>query len=260
MGQHKKLLKLRRTLMFLWVIMLPVTFNWVSPVLIIMGGFEGYISLSFVVFTIWFISSLFFGRAYCAYGCQWGASQEVFGYVVPKPLDAKKKKRNRKVKYVVFVVWIVLIVLGPIMTLGYINGFSPFYPTPNDPTSIISLNNPNITQLMFFFGIIGSIVLLFGLVGGNRSFCNYACPMGVLGIIGTKIMNLLKYPSLHLEADVEKCTQCKTCSRQCVMSLGVYELVKSNTMYDADCILCGSCVAACPQDVINYKWKWRKNA
>ena len=56
-----------------------------SPVLIVMGGFEGYITLSSLIFSLWFVSSLFVGRAYCAYGCQWSATQEVLGYVVPKP-------------------------------------------------------------------------------------------------------------------------------------------------------------------------------
>jgi len=52
MGQHKKLFKFRKLLMFLWIILLPITFNWMSPVLIIMGGFEGYISISFIIFAI----------------------------------------------------------------------------------------------------------------------------------------------------------------------------------------------------------------
>lgn len=258
MGQFKKLLRFRKFLTFLWFFVLPITFNWMSPVLIVMGGFEGYMTMSFLIFAIWFISSFFVGRAYCAYGCQWGATQELLGYAVPKKLDAAKKNKRRKIKYIVFIIWIVFVALGPILTLGYINGFSPYYPTPGDPTGIVSWNELQIGQLIFYFGIISSVVILFGLVGGNRSFCSYACPMGVLGIIGTKIMNLLRYPSLHLEADPEKCTQCKLCSKACVMGLDVHELVNSGDMYAADCILCGTCVATCNLDAIKYAWKWKK--
>ncbi len=39
----------------------------------------------------------------------------------------------------------------------------------------------------------------------------------------------LKYPSLHLEADTQKCTKCKKCSRSCEMGLGVNSLVQSGT-------------------------------
>jgi polyferredoxin len=237
---------------------MPITFNWMSPVLIVMGGFEGYMTMSFLIFAVWFVSSLFLGRAYCAYGCQWGATQELLGYAVPKQLDPSKKTKRRKIKYIVFVIWIAFVALGPTLTMGYTNGFSPYYPTPGDPTGLISWNELNVGQLIFYFGIISSVVLLFGLVGGNRSFCNYACPMGVLGVIGTKIMNLIRYPALHLEADSEKCSQCKQCSKACVMGLDVHELVDSGNMYDADCILCGSCVASCNQDTIKYAWKWKK--
>lgn len=258
MGQHQKLYKLRKLLMYLWVIMLPVTFNWMSPVLIIMGGFEGYISLSFIVFAVWFISSLIFGRAFCAYGCQWGAAQEILGDAIPKPLDSNKKRSRRKIKYVVFVIWIILVALGPILNLGYTLGLNPFYPSPiNDPDGIVSFSGVHFGQFIFYFGIIGSVAILFTLVGGKRSFCAYACPMGVLGVIGTKIKNALRYPSLHLEADIEKCTNCKQCSKNCVMGLEVNDLVQSSDMYHSDCILCGNCVKTCPQNTIHYAWKWK---
>jgi ferredoxin-type protein NapH len=258
MGQHKKLYKLRKLIMYLWVIMLPITFNWMSPVLIIMGGFEGYITLSFVVFSVWFLSSLFVGRAYCAYGCQWGASQEILGDAIPKVLDPLKKDKRRKIKYVVFVTWIIFVILGPILNMGYVFGFSPFYPNPTTQLEgLISFAEVQIGQYVFYFGIIGSVAILFTLMGGKRAFCAFACPMGVLGIIGTKIKNLIRYPSLHLDADVEKCTNCKKCTRNCVMSLEVNELVQKGDMYHSDCILCGNCVNVCPTDTIHYAWKWK---
>lgn len=246
--------------MFLWVIALPVTFNWMSPVLVIMGGFDGYISLSLIFFIGWFLSSLVFGRAYCSHVCQWGACQEILGDAIPKKLDPSKKNKRRKIKYPIFVIWVLFIALGPIMTMGYINGFNPYYPNASDEvTGLISFSGEvHFMQLILYFGIIGSVAILFVLVGGKRSFCNYACPMAVMGIIGTKIKNALKYPSLHLEADVDKCTQCKQCSKACEMSLDVHELVKSGNLYDPDCILCGNCIIACPQDVIDFAWKWPK--
>ena len=135
-----------------------------------MAGFEGYINVSFIFFAAWFGSSLIFGRAYCAYCCQWGAAQEVMGDVIPKQLDPNKKKRNRKIKYVVFVVWMFFLVLGPIMVGGYVNGISFFYPG-SEPIDLISFDPRTPTQLIFYFGILSSVVILFTLVGGKRSFC-----------------------------------------------------------------------------------------
>jgi len=241
------------------MMILPITFNWMSPVLIIMGGFEGYITLSLIIFSVWFISSLFIGRAYCAYGCQWGAAQEVMADVLPKQLDPEKKRRNRKIKYIIFGLWIFFIILGPIMVGGYISGINIFYPNmENNPMSLVSFDATAMGQMIFYFGILFSVVVLFTIIGGKRAFCNYVCPMGVLGILGTKIMNLLEYPALHLEVDTEKCIQCKKCSRACIMSLNVHELVQAGNMYNPDCILCGSCVSTCPQEVINYSWRWKK--
>jgi polyferredoxin len=245
--------------MFLWMIFLPITFNWMSPYLIIQGGFEGYITMSFVVFSVWFASSLFLGRAYCAYGCQWGAGQEILGEMISKKLHPKRKYKFRKIKYGVFAVWIVFVALGPIFALGYPEGLNLFYPSPStDISGLFSFDIRVLGQLAFYFGIIASVILLFTLIGGSRSFCNYACPMAVLGIIGTKIKNILKFPSLHLESNVEKCTKCKQCSKACPMSLDVMDLVQSGKMYDPDCILCGNCINICPQDVIEYAWKWNK--
>ena len=74
-------------------------------------------------------------------------------------------------------------------------------------------------------------------------------------IIGTKIKNLLKYPSLHLKADSEKCIQCKLCTENCLSSLEVDEMVQKREMKNTECILCGECVDNCPKAVIKYRFK-----
>ena len=253
--KNSQLQKFRKLIMYLWMVVMPITFNWMSPVLIIMAGFEATINLSFIIFSIWFISSLFFGRAYCAYACQWGAIQEVLANQIPKPLDANKKNKWRKVKYLVFMIWIPFIFLGPILAGGYI-GLDIFYPNPSSEGSLISFD-VNIGQMVFYFGIQILIAVMFTLIGGNRSFCNYGCPMGVFGIIGTKIKILFRYPSLNLKVNNEKCTQCKKCSKTCPMGLDVNEMVEINDMKSNDCILCGSCIDVCRQNVIEYAWKWK---
>ena len=113
-------------------------------------------------------------------------------------------------------------------------------------------------QMIFYFGIQLLIVLPFTLISGGRSFCNYYCPMSVFGVIGTKIKNKLKYPSLHLDVNAEICTQCGKCTQKCPMSLDVQEMVNKKNISDVNCILCGECISNCPNEVIHYAWKWSK--
>lgn len=235
---------------------MPITFNFMSPVLIIFAGFEATINFSFILFGVWFISSLFLGRSYCAYVCQWGAIQEIYGDVKPKKLDRKKKKRNSWIKYVVFAVWITFVILGPVAAGGWVNGLDLGYPNQPGDIQWVSFDAAAAGSLVFYFGIQIGIVILFCGFAGTRGFCRYACPMAVLGIIGTKIKNAFKYPSLHLEADTEKCSGCKRCTRACAMSLEVSEMVAKKDMTDNDCILCGLCINECPNDVIRYAWRW----
>ncbi|WP_241423273.1 4Fe-4S binding protein [Candidatus Contubernalis alkaliaceticus] len=73
-------------------------------------------------------------------------------------------------------------------------------------------------------------------------------------VIGSKIKDLVKIPSLHLESQREKCIQCKKCDKVCQMSLAVQGMVESGSMSNMECILCGQCVDSCPKGVIHYSF------
>lgn len=244
-------------MLYIWFMVMPVTFNLMSPVLIIFAGFATVINMSFIIFGLWFLSSFIFGRAYCSISCQWGAIQEIYGILVPKKLHKNRKMYYQYVKYVVFAVWIVFVFLGPLMAGGYIGVNIVFPNSPGETGSWASFDATVAMQMIFYFGIQAFIVFFFTLMQGSRSFCRYYCPMGVLGAVGTKIKNWLKYPSLHLEAESEKCIKCGKCSKNCPMGLDVKEMVLAEDMRSVDCILCGECVSNCPKEVISYAWKWK---
>lgn len=259
---HTRYQKLRKTLLYLWFMVMPITFNWMSPVLIIVAGFQAVINMSYIIFGLWFLSSLIFGRAYCAFACQWGAIQEIFGYTVPKKLHPTKKAKARAIKYFVFAIWIVFVVLGPILAGGFVNGTNVYFPNLADEdgrNTLFSFSEYFNGGHIFYFGIQITLAIFFGLLFGCRSFCNYGCPMAVFGIIGTKFKKWLKYPSLHLESNKETCIKCGKCSKACPMSLDVKEMVQNENMMHDDCILCGSCIEQCPKSTISYAWKWPKN-
>lgn len=54
----------------------PFIFYHFSPYLIIMTASEGVAAVSFVVFGLIFVASIFLGRAFCGWVCPAGAAQE----------------------------------------------------------------------------------------------------------------------------------------------------------------------------------------
>ena len=73
-------------------------------------------------------------------------------------------------------------------------------------------------------------------------------------ILGRKLRNLFRWPSLRLKAKTDDCIDCKRCTAICPMSLDVNGMVQNGDMENSECILCGSCVDVCPQDVIGYSF------
>ena len=71
--------KVRKTLLFISMLLFPVTLNYLSPYLVIRGGFEGVVSGNALLFAGLFLSSLFFGRAYCGWLCPAGGGAAGFG-------------------------------------------------------------------------------------------------------------------------------------------------------------------------------------
>ena len=73
-------------------------------------------------------------------------------------------------------------------------------------------------------------------------------------VIGTKIRNLFRWPALRLKANKDECISCKTCTKNCPMSLNVNEMVQKSSMRNSECILCGTCVDVCPNGVVKYSF------
>ena len=61
--------KIRKTLIFLSVILFPVTMFYYSPYVIIMAATESVICGSFILFALMLLFSIFFGRIFCVLTC-----------------------------------------------------------------------------------------------------------------------------------------------------------------------------------------------
>ncbi|MDH4219188.1 MAG: 4Fe-4S binding protein [Candidatus Aminicenantes bacterium] len=238
--------KIRKALIFILFLLFPVVLYYLSPALIVEGASKGIITGSFIVFSLLFISSLFVGRSYCGWICPGAGLQEACFRISDK--RAKGGKFDR-IKYFIWVPWMGIIIFSAIRT-GGVHTIKPFFQTKYGISVAEPANYP------VFYTVIGLITVL-SFTAGKRAFCHYGCWMAPFMVIGTKIRNVFKWPSLHLEANKDKCRSCKTCTKNCPMSLEVNRMVQKRSMVNSECILCGTCVDGCPEGAIEYAFSKR---
>lgn len=232
--------RVRKASLFLMFLLLPVTFNYFSPYLIIDGIVHRIAAGAFFIWIFMFITSLVFGRAFCSYICPYGGLQMVADAALQKPL--RQVKWLRKVKLVIGIVWVVAIV-GLLIVFKGFEKVDFLYLTE----TIVSVDS--VIKLIGYYVIVTALLIL-PFILGKRGSCHYLCPMSILNIVGTKIKNKINIPSLRLISDKSKCTACKQCNKACPMSLDVMKMVKNEKMDNTECILCGECGNMCKFEAV----------
>lgn len=242
----KKRQRIRRSIIIIMFLFFPITITWLSPVIpLIYSVFIGVLTGAAIIFLLQFLTSLFLGRAFCGFVCSAGGLQECLLRASDKKI---KSHKISIIKYFIWAPWLIVIIAGFVLS-GGIQQVDFFAGTVDN---WIFLFAPY--RYMIFFGVILLITILHLLVG-KRAFCHSMCWMAPFMIIGTKISQWLRLPRLHLKPVKDNCNGCNICTRICVMSLDVKEMVLSENMADAECILCGECVDACPKKAIEYSFK-----
>ena len=235
---------IRKALVIATFLLFPVVIFYFSPYLIVMGAITGIVTGSFIMFSLQFILSLFFGRSLCGYICPVGGLQECLMLASNKKLNGGKRNL---IKYCIWIPWIITIIILFIRARGF-QAVDFFFHTENG----VSLNEP-FTYIIYYAIIL--LVAVLGLAVGKRAFCHYICWMAPFMIIGSKLADWLKTPKLHLKSNKNNCIGCKKCSEKCPMSLDVKEMVERENMKNTECILCGECIDICPKKAIEYTFK-----
>jgi len=231
----------RKAIIFISLLLFPVTMNFISPYVIIDGAMQGIITGSFIVFGLMFVASLFVGRLWCAWLCPAAGLQEACFMIQSKP--ARGGKLNW-IKWGIWIVWIGFIAYAALSAGGYTTvNFLHLTETG------ISVDEP--FKYITYYMVVGTIFVL-SVTAGKRAFCHYGCWMAPFMILGRKIRNALNTPALRLQAQPEKCINCHKCTKACPMSLDVNAMVQSGRMENSECILCGNCIDTCPKQVIRY--------
>lgn len=229
----------RRIALYISVALFPVTFYYLSPVLILQGASEGIVNGSFLVFSAMLISSLFLGRLWCGWVCPGSALGEICSRARGKRV---RIGRWDLLKFLVWIPWIALIAIIAVGAGGY-SRVDPFYETVYG----ISILAPGAIFVLF-----GVLLLISGsdLLIGRRAFCHYLCWMAPFMVIGGWFGSRARTHLVKLKADPDRCIHCGACTRNCPMSLDVEGMVARGDMRNSECILCMSCVDACPVKAI----------
>jgi len=238
---------MRLALIIISFILYPVTFAYIACPTIMEAASLGIVTGGLVVFLLLFFFSLMLGRLWCGYLCPSGGLQEIINLALNKPL---RTKRLDWLKYLIFIGIYGSIALA-IWSAGGLKTVDLLYQTQNG-ISILAVGG-----IAAFLGPV-AIIIIFTLIFGKRGFCHTLCPIVVMLIIGRKIRNIFRWPALHLEAEKDRCIDCKKCSMECPMSLDVNDMVREGKMEQTECVLCGSCVDTCPKNVISYSWAEKK--
>ncbi len=233
--------KTRLTLVFISLLLFPVTLNFFSPYVSIDGALTGVISGSLLVFFIMFLTGLFFGRAWCAWVCPVAGLSELSNTINGKTVPVK---RLTIIRYTIFTIWFGFLVAGFILA-GGIQGVDPLHLTEN----FVSVDEPvkYIVYYMVVFIFFGLNIWL-----GKRASCHTICWMSPFLVGGYLMGRLIHMPQMRIKSEPLKCTQCRNCTSRCPMSIEVHTFIDSGEISSLDCILCGRCVDGCPQKVIGY--------
>lgn len=226
--------QIRRGIIFFSFLFFPFTIFYFSPVIIFSASLSGILSGSTLLFALQFLSSLFFGRAFCSWICPSAGLHLCCSVVTNKKA---KNGKSRYLKYFIFVPWLITAVFL-LIRAGGIHTVDPLYLTSNS----MPLHQ---TEGYIVYFVVVLLMVVLSLLAGTRTFCHSLCWMAPFMVIGTKVKEKLGYPSLRLSSQPERCTQCMQCTRKCPMGLDVAAMVSANKMHNPECILCGECVDIC---------------
>jgi len=238
----KKRQNIRKFLLLISFILYPITFYIMSPDLLLFGASERVMAGDVLFFGFLFILSFFVGRLFCGWICPAGALQDFC-------VDINKKPAPNKfnwIKMLLFIPWITFFVFLVI----YVGGFKQ---VDFNYKRAFGIPIAGTTEWVMYFMTVAMVFIL-AILSGKRGFCHYLCWVSPFMIIGGKISDLLRIPSLRLVTKPDLCNSCGFCSRVCPMSLPVVEMIKTCEIGHSECTLCSTCIDSCPKDVIKFSF------
>jgi len=199
------------------------------------GEFLKHITPSnIVLFGAVVVLGIVLSRFFCGWLCAFGALQGVFGWI-GKKIFKKRFTVPPKVDRVLR--WTKYVILVGIIYFTWKTG--ELVIRPYDPVAALGHLTAGFAELWaeFKIGLILLILFLGLSMLYERAFCKYACPLGALLAILSRI------PIFRIKRDEPTCISCSLCDRACPMNIDVSH---ADAIHSPECIGCMECVTACP--------------
>ena len=236
--------RVRRTLLLSFLLLFPLSFNYYSPVLPVMGALRGVAVFSLLFWSAWTVSSLVLGRAACGWICPLGGLQELWRAALERP--ARHLRWLAPLRWVLFAAWMTTLAWA-IVRGGGLRRIDLLFATEN----VVSWDGPQ--GAVIYVGMFG-LVLLVALPLGGRAFCRHVCWWAPLNVLGARAGRALRLPVLRIAQDPTRCAACGLCERACPAGLPARALAMG-AANATDCVLCRSCADACPHDALRLTWR-----
>ncbi|MDD5758596.1 MAG: 4Fe-4S binding protein [Desulfobulbaceae bacterium] len=191
-----------------------------------------------VALTIFLATVLIANKFICAWGCQFGALQDLLFRLNRNRKDSAGIFQQRKPSFLVSnTIRILFFLLFTVSTFVWaIDLIEPIDPFKLYKPSAVSLEA----------GIFLGLLLLCSLFV-YRPWCHFFCPFGLVGWLVEQI-SLFK-----IRVNRETCTECGACKKACPSS--VMGAILQDQGIKPDCYACGTCIDSCPTGAIRFSRK-----
>lgn len=202
---------------------------------------------------------LIFSKVWCGWICPFGTLQDWIAKLRKKMgiseynFSWKTRARLRPIKYILLLITIIvpLLVMFDLahndlnmlfckicparLIMPFFAGDSRFW----------GINYQNgVVAVITILSIVFTAITIVGSFFKDRFFCMF-CPMLPI------IQLFKKFSFIQLEKNVDTCSGCSNCQRNCPMNIRSIHLEKEDKhVMDEDCLLCFRCLESCPEDEV----------
>ncbi|HEX2965386.1 MAG TPA: 4Fe-4S binding protein [Syntrophorhabdaceae bacterium] len=172
----------------------------------------------------------------CAWGCQFGALQDIIFRVNRKRADDAHIYTQVKLPYALtnsirITTFVALAAVAFLWSFDIIGAVDPF-----------KIFKPSVVAV---YGWVFIGALLVASLFIYRPWCHLFCPFGLVSWFVEKISRF------KIQVNYDTCIACETCAKACPSS--VMEAILKRKKMIPDCFSCTTCIGVCPTNSISFK-------